>query len=265
MPFKRNKPGSAKSVLLLMVLFGVLSVIVSRRISSPDVSTDGGIMAAPGAESASPDSHDPEGSPAPVGGGPRLDAATVCVNVGYLCAQVEESGTMQILRWPDDTGVIRVRVPLPEHEPSAQAREFQRAAIRGIQAWQGHPFDLSIQGRSREDPADIVVTWHQQIGGSRLGQASIQWIRRGSEITMRVDGLLLATRSPYDAQRQLSPRQVELVAAHEMGHALGLPHSDDRRDVMYPQNTASHLTNRDYRTMVAVYEIPNGAVIQRAP
>ena len=265
MAMKRNKPGSAKSVLLLTLLFGVLAVIVSKRISSPGAPSDEGIVAAPGAEAVSPDPHDPESPPAPVGSGPRLDAATVCVNVGYLCAQMEESGTMQVLRWPEDTGVIRVRVPLPEHEPSARARELQRAAIRGIQAWQGHPFDLSIQGRSREDPADIVVTWHQQIGGSRLGQASIEWIRRGSEITMRVDGILLSTRSPYDAQRELSPRQVELVAAHEMGHALGLPHSDDRRDVMYPQNTASHLTNRDYRTMIAVYQIPNGAVIQRTP
>lgn len=265
MAIKRNKAVSANSALVLVVLFAVLSVMVSKRISSPGVSSDRGLIGGPGAGSVSQDPHDPGGSPAPVGSGPRLDAGGACVNVGYLCAEVEESGTLQILRWPDETGVIRVRVPLPEHEPSARAGELQRAAIRGIQAWQGHPFDLSIQGRSREDPADIVVTWHRQIGGSRLGQASIEWRRRGSEITMRVQGLLLATRNPYDAQQPLSARQVELVAAHEMGHALGLPHSNDRRDVMYPQNTASHLTNRDYRTMVAVYQLPNGAVIQRTP
>ncbi len=56
-----------------------------------------------------------------------------------------------------------------------------------------------------------------------------------------------------------------LTAAHEMGHALGLPHSDSDRDVMYPTNTARNLTTRDFRTMEALYRLPNGAKIRRGP
>jgi predicted Zn-dependent protease len=48
-----------------------------------------------------------------------------------------------------------------------------------------------------------------------------------------------------------------------MGHALGLPHSDSERDVMYPTNTAHSLTTRDFRTLHALYELPIGALIER--
>ena len=76
-------------------------------------------------------------------------------------------------------------------------------------------------------------------------------------------GLVLATHEPGGGQRELRPEQVELVAAHEMGHALGLPHSDNPRDVMFPQNTATHLTTRDFRTLEALYTLPNGMEIRR--
>jgi predicted Zn-dependent protease len=97
----------------------------------------------------------------------------------------------------------------------------------------------------------------------RLGRAQVEWIRRGEEVEVRVVGFTLATHEPGTPVRELSPDQVELIAAHEMGHALGLPHSDDPRDVMYPQNTATRLSTRDFRTLEALYALPNGVEIRR--
>ena len=91
----------------------------------------------------------------------------------------------------------------------------------------------------------------------------MEWIQRGEEVAVRIPGLLLATHDPMDPAVELSPDRVQLIAAHEMGHALGLPHSDDPRDVMYPKNTAWRCTRRDFETMEAVYRMPNGAVIRR--
>ena len=71
-------------------------------------------------------------------------------------------------------------------------------------------------------------------------------------------------RSP-NTNYQISPQQLLLTAAHEMGHALGLPHSDSERDVMYPTNTARSLSTRDFRTLGALYRLPNGALIRKDP
>jgi predicted Zn-dependent protease len=92
----------------------------------------------------------------------------------------------------------------------------------------------------------------------------MEWERRDGVVTVRIRALNLSTHLPANVGGgALTPRQVELVAAHEMGHALGLPHSDDPRDVMYPRNTALRLTSRDYRTLQAVYDMPNGVLITR--
>lgn len=193
-----------------------------------------------------------------------VPAAEACGDVGYLCAEVERTGALRILRWPASTSLLRVWVPRPEHLAPSRARELQRAAARGLRAWDGHPFPLSIRTRQRGETPDVTIRWTRTLGGGRLGRVEMEWERRGGVVTVRIRALNLSTHLPANlGGRPLTSRQVELVAAHEMGHALGLPHSDDPRDVMYPQNTAVSLTSRDYRTLEAVYDMPNGVLITR--
>ena len=192
-----------------------------------------------------------------------LRADQICVDVGYLCAEAEINGSLRLLRWPDETPFIRVWVPGPAGLSPELSRELQRAAVRGIQTWHGHPIPLSIRTRERGEVPDITVEWSRTLEEGRLGRAVVEWAGRDGEVRVRVLGLVLATHDPMDSQRELNPREVELVAAHEMGHALGLPHSDDPRDVMFPQNTATRLTTRDFRTLEALYSLPNGAEIRR--
>jgi len=151
-----------------------------------------------------------------------------------------------------------VSVPLPPVPDAGTARALQRAAAAGIRLWNGQPFPILLDERGARQ-AQVFVQWGLAPGGSQLGLTHTEWSESGG---LRVRSLALAIRDPRSG-RDLDPDQVRLTAAHEMGHALGLPHSDQPRDVMYPTNTATALSARDYRTLEALYALEDGTEIVR--
>ncbi len=80
-----------------------------------------------------------------------------------------------------------------------------------------------------------------------------------------VESIRLAVRDPGGRNYQRTADGVLLTAAHEMGHALGLSHSDSERDVMYRTNTARSLTPRDFRMLAGLYRLPFLATIKKNP
>jgi len=98
------------------------------------------------------------------------------------------------------------------------------------------------------------------VSGNQIGVAHTRWSPASG---LEVISLQLASRNPFDPSRTIDPRQIRLTAMHEMGHALGLPHSDSPRDVMYPSNTTTTLSAQDYVTMEALYAMEDGTEIVR--
>jgi predicted Zn-dependent protease len=224
-----------------------------------------GLLAGCGPESASQDGDGAGSAPPPGSEAPPADQVLgpdACRDSGYLCAGLTEREEARVLRWNENTAEIRIRIPPPPVEPASRARQLQDAVARGILAWQEKPFVLRIDRSARTGTEDFAVEWADRIGVSELGRAQTEWTRTTSgEMAMRVPRFVLAYLNPFEAGTLLTPKQVQLTAAHEMGHALGLPHSDSPRDVMYPTNTATSLTPRDFETMWGLYALPNGAVL----
>ncbi len=187
-------------------------------------------------------------------------ASELCADAGYLCVAAE-GAEFQIHRWPNSTPLLSIRVPLPDLADRDEAERLRQAAVRGLLAWDRQPFPLRIVARDvgHEGPVDITIEWEGQLADRKIGEVRTEWGYRGTRIFFRVLSFQLATSEPGSSGRPLDPDDVQRAAAHEMGHALGLPHSDSPRDLMFPVNSAEHLSTRDYRTLNAIYGLPNGA------
>jgi predicted Zn-dependent protease len=54
----------------------------------------------------------------------------------------------------------------------------------------------------------------------------------------------------------MSNEFIRLVALHEVGHVVGLPHSENPADTMHPGNRNLELSQRDIRSVRTLYDLP---------
>jgi len=224
------------------------------------------------------------------GVGLALEAREVCADAGYLC---HGRKSFQVARWPLDKGKLRVRVTLPPFLEGETASEIQTAAIEGIMEWDHHPFPLVIDtGELSLRFGDVGVVWSQGLTNSEAGIARTRGKADGKRFEFAADGLAISVppiiegdsisiepgADPAQVMAQLSRMgrgmemgpallaQVKAIAMHEMGHVLGLMHSDSKNDIMYPQyragETKVRASKRDLDTVEALYALPNGAMVE---
>jgi hypothetical protein len=196
------------------------------------------------------------------GVGVELSAREVCPGAGYLCTG--RKPPWQVIRWPLDKGKLRIRVEKPDFVSGRDAEQIREAAIEGILQWDRQPFPIVIQ-KGLVLRWDVNVNWTQGLQMEAVGVANPEWQFRGKRVDYAFGGMGIVVPPPGSMPQAARLAWVRAIAAHEMGHALGiLWHSDRQSDTMFPRinNAPAQPSDRDFRTVEALYALPNGAMVR---
>ena len=158
-----------------------------------------------------------------------------------------------VRRWPDRGGALRVAIiEGGPRDYSPRMAGYVRAALdRWEEVGAGVRFEVVADTTS----ADITIRWIDRFAFDRAGQTDLTWDQLGR---VRRASIALATRT--SAGLPLSDGALGAVAVHELGHALGLPHSPVATDVMYPATRTATLSDRDRRTALLLYQLAPGPI-----
>ncbi|UCD23624.1 MAG: matrixin family metalloprotease [Gemmatimonadota bacterium] len=171
--------------------------------------------------------------------------------LGYALAE----GDSMLRRWRDRSAEP-VTVFISAGRVPGYSEDLRSAVREAFVRWErvgAIPVVFSFVRDSTQ--AEVEVKWIESFTIRRTGQAEVTWDPSG----WLVRGLLtIATH--FDDGRAVSREVVNTVALHEIGHLLGLGHSDDPADLMYPATSVQDLTPRDRRTARLLYALPPGFV-----
>ncbi|HEY9227846.1 MAG TPA: matrixin family metalloprotease [Gemmatimonadaceae bacterium] len=164
----------------------------------------------------------------------------------------ERDSTLE--RWPDRLGQpLRVWIDSSDALTGAQAG-FPAAVRFAFDQWMSTGIPVRLAYVTSERGANIRVRWTEYLNrktGSTTWRTDRAGYLTGGEITLATH---VSDGQPLDA------RGMRAIALHEVGHALGLSHSLDGRDVMASLVRVDGLSESDRGTLKLLYSLPAGHV-----
>lgn len=172
----------------------------------------------------------------------------------YLAAMLKQLDS-SLYRWNDRLAdPLRVWIaPPPEPDADERAREVRSAFTE----WASLGIPVRFTFVVRKSDADINVNWtdhfnsDNRVGNTRWIHDQHLWMQPGTEIT-------IATH--FQQGQPIQTALIRGIALHEVGHLLGIPHSNDTTDIMFPKMHTPQLSSADRATVRLLYSVAAGSL-----
>jgi predicted Zn-dependent protease len=164
------------------------------------------------------------------------------------------SDDSMLRRWEN-----RNRDPIRVFFASTYAANFKPAFVDAIRSafaqWVNAGVPVRFDFITDSSRAEVIVRWRIQFEIERTGQTDVTWDANGN---IQSAVITIATFDPKG--RPMDGDDIRVVAMHEVGHLLGLDHSKDSTDLMFPTARVRELSDRDVRTVLLLYQLTPGSL-----
>jgi hypothetical protein len=248
----------------VLIAGAVVWDVARRALRSPPAPTvpPAGVVAAPRPTPAGRVSQSGSGPPplADVGFTEQLARAEMrrriraSAGIAYLDAFMATSGDSMLHRW-DRRVIDAVRVFLGEGRPPTYRPEFGDAVRSAFARWEATGVPVRFTLLADSATAEVGINWRIQFEIDRTAQTDLTWDAGGHLESGAV------TFALFDPQgRPMEADDIRVVALHEIGHLLGLDHSPDSTDLMFPVAKVRDLSDRDIQSALLLYDLPPGSI-----
>lgn len=172
----------------------------------------------------------------------------------YLGEMIAENGDSMLRRWESRLG-SPIRVWFTPTDVANFKPAFLDAIQAAFQRWTSVGVPVRFMFNADSTSAEVTVRWRVQFEIERTGQTDVTWDQNG---LIQSAVISLATLDPKG--RQMEPDDIRVVATHEVGHLLGLDHSQDSTDIMFPTAKVRDISARDARTVMLLYQLAPGSL-----
>jgi len=181
----------------------------------------------------------------------RIRSSGTTTYLGEMLAQSDDS---MLRRWEN-----RTTNPIRVYFASTYAANFKPEFLSAIKTafgqWTNAGVPVRFDFGADSTNAEVTVKWRIQFEIERTGQTDVTWDENGN---IQSAVITLATFDPKG--RPMESGDIRVVAMHEVGHMLGLDHSKDSTDIMFPTAKVRDLSDRDVRTVMLLYQLTPGSL-----